>query len=167
MTGHVDMIARYGNKWIVYEFKTIGREPRKPKRVHLLQVRHYVALLKIQFKIDVHAYTVVYVGRQHLERWKFGPFDAKGSLQQTRNWVFRAISGYKAATQARKDPTRENLKEVVRHRPCKSREDWTSYMSRGYRFNDGKQECPMLPHCTRGDRAALQAVEQMINGDAE
>lgn len=169
MTGHMDLVACYkraGRRtfWVIYEFKTIGAKPKKPKRVHQLQVRHYVAMLKMCHNIDVDAYAVVYVGRQFLERWPFGPYDARGSVRETRNWMFRAISGYKAATKARKDPSRANLKEVVLARPCTSKETWHDYMSRSYSFKDGSI-CPMLGACSSGNGACLRAVESTIRGE--
>lgn len=162
LTGHVDLICRYNGKFIVYEFKTIGDEPKKPKREHQLQVRHYVALLKLNFKIDVYGYTIVYIGRPHLERWKFGPYSAKDSIQQTTDWIFRAIKGFKAATQVRTNPTKHNIKELIAARPCKSEKDFDEYMSRRYEFS--RRPCPLLQACTKGDKACYAVVSEMLEG---
>lgn len=162
LTGHVDLITRYGKSWFPWEFKTIGPDPKKPKRQHLLQIRHYVAMLDLQFDIRATGYTVVYVLRQFLERKIFGPYNVRRSLQETKDWIFRAIRGYKAATQARKDTSQEKLMAVVRERPCKSVDDWHDYMSRRYEFADGKKLCPLLSACTRGDRACLKRITEMI-----
>ena len=166
LTGHIDLTACYplnGRKvWMCWEFKTIDRKPDKPKRVHQLQIRHYVAMMKLHHGIDVEAYTVVYIGRQYLERWKFGPYNAQGSMQDTRNIIFQAIKGYKSATKARRDPSSENLVEVVENRPCKSIDDWKSYMSRSYSF--ANCNCPFLSACTRSSKASLRAIENTLNG---
>jgi hypothetical protein len=162
LTGHIDLVTQFKRKWWhLSEFKTIGPNPTKPKRQHLLQIRHYIAMLALQHKIHATGYSVVYVMRQFLDRRIFGPYGAKGSLQETKDWLFRAIRGYKAATQARKNPNRANLINVVKERPCKSRDDWDQYMSRAeYTFK--KSECMLLPYCTRGDRACLKKVEEIL-----
>ena len=162
LTGHCDLIARYGKRWVAYEFKTTGPKPEKPKRNHQLQVRSYSAMMKKQFGIEITAYTIIYVGRQFLERWKFGPYDASGSLAQTERWIRRSVRGFKAATRARRDPSHQNLVDVIRERPCKSREDWDEYMSRSQQFTKGP--CPLLSKCTAGDKTCLKAVEEMIHG---
>ena len=162
LTGHIDLVAAYKNRkhFIAYEFKTTGPKPEKPKRMHMLQVRHYVAMMKRNYNITIKGYVVVYVGRQFLERWKFGPYNAASSLEKTEEWMFRAIKGFKAATKARKDPCRENLLEVVAQRPCKSQDDWDEYMSRAHQFQ--KSTCPLLSKCTAGNKSCLKAVEEIV-----
>lgn len=164
MTGHIDLVAAYNNRkhFTAYEFKTTGPIPKKPKRQHLLQVRTYVAMMKRNYGITIKSYVVVYIGRQFLERYKFGPYDATTSINQTEDWLYRAIRGYKAATIARKDPCRETLYDVVQNRPCKSEADWKSYMSRHYDFQ--KSTCPLLSKCTSGTKTCLKAVEGIVNG---
>jgi len=164
LTGHVDFIARYGKKWVLLDFKTIGKDPGAPKRQHLLQVRHYVAMLKLQHNIDIHAVYIVYIGRSFLDRWVYGPYDAQKPRQRTIDWIFRAIAGYKAATKVRKDSSRVNLIELIKTRPCKSMDDWEAYMSRGYQFTSTKNKCPLLASCCAGNKACLNAVEEMVNG---
>jgi hypothetical protein len=162
LTGHCDLIVRYNKKFYVWEFKTTGLKPKKPKRQHLLQVRHYAAMVKRCFNILISGYVIVYVGRQFLERWKFGPYNAATTLQQTEDWLFRAIKNYKAATKARKDPSRENLLELVQSRPCKSIKDWKDYMSRAEQFKNN--DCPMLSKCIAGTKICLNSVEEILNG---
>ena len=163
LTGHIDLVVRYNSKWIVYEFKTTGPEPEKPKRQHQLQIRHYVAMLKMNFGIDVTGYTVVYVERKFLERYQFGPYNAQGSIQETRDMIFNAIKSYKTATKVRRDPSPENIFEMIKQRPCKSAADWKNYMSRKHDFL--KTDCPLLYACTKGNAACLKAVNDLNTGN--
>jgi hypothetical protein len=162
LTGHMDMVCNYHDRWWVgYEFKTIGGEPEKPKRQHVLQVRTYTAMLDLCYGIRPHAYVILYIDRGHLKRTLFGPYNARASVSQTRDWIFRSIRGFKAATRVLKDPSVPNIREMVSHRPCRSVEDHDDYMARKYEFSI--KPCPLLSQCSRGDKAACGAVRDVLH----
>jgi hypothetical protein len=162
LTGHMDGVACYGRdkngnggRWIAYEYKTIGKEPTEPKRQHVLQVRHYSALLKINHNIDISE-------RGHLKRTTFGPYSPKGSYQQTRDWIFRAIRGFKAATQVHRDPSNANIIALVKERPCMCKADHDDYIGRKYEFSN--KDCPLLVHCSRGNKEIAIVVRGILRG---
>jgi hypothetical protein len=165
MTGHVDMICRYGKRWILLDFKTTALSPGKPKREHLLQVRHYVAMLQREHNIRIEGYYIIYIGRRKPaeERWIYGPYNARTSVAETTEWMFRAIRGYKAATRVRNgDLSKKAVAELVLSRPCHSVADFDAYMSRRYEFSS--KDCPMLKVCSKGNRACYNEVLSLLQG---
>lgn len=183
LSGHLDLLVCYRNReqrraynaalkkgkkpravgrWVAFEFKTIGRKPDRPKRQHEVQIRTYCEMLKKCFDIHVAAYTIVYIGRENLVRTTFGPFSDKKSSPVTREWMWRSIKGFKAATVARNSPTLENYVAVAEHRPCRSEKDFDDYMSRRYDFS--QKACPMLPYCYKSTKSAARAALEAVSG---
>lgn len=181
LSGHLDLLVCYRNReqrrayaaalkkgkkpriegrWVAFEFKTTGRKPDQPKRQHEVQIRTYCEMLKKCFGIYISAYTIVYIGRENLARTTFGPFSDKKTAPITREWMWRSIKGFKAATKARNDATLENYMEVAEHRPCRCHEDYERYMSR--RYDLSQRDCPMLPYCTKSTKRAAKAALEAV-----
>jgi len=182
LTGHCDFVAMYGGKfgphlagkpdvdwaslggqWVLHDFKTTGKFGWwLPKSQHLLQLRTYALLLMLNYRIRIDGYSVIYVARTDLEYEVFGPYSPRRSLQQTRDWTFRAIAGFKAATQLRKaaavtaNPDDVLVRAVVRQRPCRCKSSHDEYMGREYNFS--KEPCPLLSYCSRGDHQAARML---------
>lgn len=181
LSGHLDLLVCYRSRaqrrayeaalkknkkampegrWVAYEFKTTGAKPQQPKRQHQVQIRTYCEMLKKCFGIFVSAYTIVYIGRENLARTTFGPYDDKKTSATTREWMWRSIKGFKAATKARNVPTLANYMEVAEHRPCRSEKDFDDYMSRKYDMS--QKPCPMLPYCTKSTKRAAKAALEAV-----
>jgi len=182
LSGHVDLVVCYRNRaqrrayaraerrgdppplhmgrWVAWELKTIGDKPSKPKRQHEVQIRTYCEMLAKCYGIDVWAYTVVYIGRKNLQRTVFGPFSRSKTGHVTREWMWRSIKGFKAATVARKNPNRRNITAVAELRPCRSKRDYEDYMAR--RYDMEKRTCPMLVYCSKSTKVAVKAALEAI-----
>jgi hypothetical protein len=164
LSGHCDMVIRYGKdgdyKWVVWDFKTCGGDPGAPKKQHLLQARTYCGMIRRQYRVPIHAYCIVYIGRDKLDRWVYGPYNYQTSAQQTLDWINRSNAGFKAATVARKLPNKENLLEVARCRPCTDNESHDEYMARRYEFRN--QRCSMLGNCKKSDLHVAKIMKQIL-----
>lgn len=155
-TGTCDFVANYKKRWVANDFKTCARIPARPKRQHLLQVRIYIAMLALNHNIIIDTYFITYFERTGLRRKAFGPYSTTKSLQQTKDWLFRAIAGFKAVTRFNKGDE-SALKDIVELRPCKSEDDFEDYMSRKeYTFNGSP--CPMLQTCCKSSKHVLKAL---------
>ena len=186
LTGHCDFVAMYGGKfdqrwssrsdlvwsklggqWVLHDFKTTGKFGWwLPKAQHLLQLRTYALLLWLNYRIWIDGYSVIYVARTDLEYKVFGPYSQSRTAQQTRDWTFRAIAGFKAATVVHRErresgrPTKASIRAVLEQRPCRNRATHDEYMGRTYEFS--KEPCPLLGQCSKSTDEALHTVGRMV-----
>ncbi len=163
MTGHLDFLAQYNrNFWMALEFKTTGELSgwgvTLPKLVHFIQIRTYIAMLKLVYNINVDGYGIVYYSRKNGKYRMYGPYGTKSRKRATDD-IFAALKGFKAATVYRKAPTLDKLQAVIEHRPCKSQEDYDRYMGLKYEFQ--KSPCPLLASCCKSDKAVLKTIRTL------
>ncbi len=175
LSGHVDFLYRdKKKKWHLVDFKTTSSwlfsprgqdSPYHPYKKHILQVEDYAVLLRWIFKIKIHQWHIIYVGREKFEHehptkflrtftHQLTPDDYRMRATRLREEIF----GNKLVKKYQCFPQDRNLKALVAARPCFSRKDYLEKMSLGYFKDDA---CPLFSQGSCGHAKNVKIVKML------
>jgi Holliday junction resolvase-like predicted endonuclease len=160
LTGHCDLVARYGETWTLWELKTAGvtNSTYKPfdfKPQHRIQTLAYSFMLQENYNISIENINIIYKERQYHFGYKDFKFPYTSELKddiktQIDYWNF-------CYTLSVKPFSNLNFKKVFDNRPCLSKEDYFDPlfgMCHGFHEKEEikgkwvKIECSFLDICT-------------------
>ena len=166
LSGHSDLITKVDKRnYTLWELKTVPHWFLESMKLcseyqmyakSLTQVRVYAALARKLYKLPITRVVIVNLGRES-SRLKYMKLNGVKFTDKDYRKVMRQldhdVAARKSVTrllkyQDWKRPPREQLREVVKNRPCFTRDDYYSKMDQRW---FGKDRCPVykLKLCTK------------------
>lgn len=181
LSGHIDGIVEVApNKYWIIDFKTTGNkggivgDAKYPYRTNVLQISVYTYVMRERYNLNVVGWSLVYVDRakpvRNLRDYKQIPhFWTKDNHERTGKKLAWATAAaplarkiQKRLFQKHKMPTKEEILEIAKSRPCKTEAGWKAWMKAGWErvwgFDPDAKKCSNLKFCLKGDSACAKRI---------
>lgn len=149
-------------------------DAKYPYRTNVLQISVYTYVMRERYNLNVVGWSLVYVDRakpvRNLRDYKQIPhFWTKDNHERTGKKLAWATAAaplarkiQKRLFQKHKMPTKEEILEIAKSRPCKTEAGWKAWMKAGWErvwgFDPDAKKCSNLKFCLKGDSACAKRI---------